>query len=67
MNVHLINKKENEELDLEMMVDDFATFFIAGQETTANTLAFVFLELGKNKDIFNKYYSTRFFELVTLN
>ena len=37
-----------------MMVDDFATFFIAGQETTANTLAFVFLEMGKNKEIFYK-------------
>jgi cholesterol 24(S)-hydroxylase len=36
------------------MVDDFMTFFLAGQETTANTLAFCFLELGKNKDIVNK-------------
>jgi cytochrome P450 len=29
------------------MTDDFITFFLAGQETTANTLAFCFLELGK--------------------
>ena len=36
------------------MVDDFVTFFIAGQETTANTLASSFLEIGKNKAIFLK-------------
>ena len=36
------------------MIDDFVTFFIAGQETTANTLAFCFLEMGKNKNIFLK-------------
>jgi cholesterol 24(S)-hydroxylase len=41
-------------VDLEAMIDDFITFFIAGQETTANTLAFCFLELGKNKSIFLK-------------
>lgn len=37
------------------MIDNFVTFFFAGQETTANALAFTFLELGKNKDIFDKY------------
>jgi cholesterol 24(S)-hydroxylase len=39
-------------MDLEAMIDDFVTFFIAGQETTANTLAFCFLEIGKKKEIF---------------
>jgi cholesterol 24(S)-hydroxylase len=38
-------------MDLESLIDDFVTFFVAGQETTANTLAFCFLELGKNKDV----------------
>jgi cholesterol 24(S)-hydroxylase len=33
------------------MIDDFITFFIAGQETTANALAFCFLELGKRPEI----------------
>lgn len=41
-------------MDLEKMTDDFATFFLAGQETTANTLAFCFLELGKNPEIVRK-------------
>lgn len=36
------------------MIDDFITFFVAGQETTANTLAFCFLEMGKNPDIVRK-------------
>lgn len=36
---------------MEAIIDDFLTFFIAGQETTANALAFAFLELGKNPRI----------------
>lgn len=36
------------------MVDDFVTFFIAGQETTANALAFCFLEICKNPEIVKK-------------
>ena len=36
------------------MIDDFVTFFIAGQETTANTLSFCFLELAKNKELVKK-------------
>ena len=46
--------KEDGELDIELMIDDFATFFVAGQETTANTLAFSFLELGKHPEIVQK-------------
>lgn len=36
------------------MTDDFMTFFVAGQETTANTLAFCILELGKNPKLVEK-------------
>lgn len=36
------------------MTDDFITFFVAGQETTANALAFCFLEIGKNPEIAKK-------------
>lgn len=36
------------------MTDDFITFFVAGQETTANALAFCFLEMGKNPEIAKK-------------
>lgn len=41
-------------MDIEKMVDDFVTFFLAGQETTANTLAFAFLEIGKNPEVIDK-------------
>lgn len=36
------------------MTDDFITFFVAGQETTANALSFCFLEMGKNPEIVKK-------------
>ena len=36
------------------MVDDFLTFFVAGQETTANTLSFCLMELGRNPDVLIK-------------
>ena len=36
------------------MTDDFVTMFAAGQETTANTLSFCFLELGKHPEIVEK-------------
>ncbi|XP_069493937.1 cholesterol 24-hydroxylase-like [Ambystoma mexicanum] len=38
----------------EMMLDNFVTFFIAGQETTANQLAFAVMSLGRNQEILNK-------------
>ena len=41
-------------MNLEEMTDDFMTFFVAGQETTANTLAFCILELGKNPRLVEK-------------
>jgi cholesterol 24(S)-hydroxylase len=39
---------------MEVMVDNFVVFFIAGQETTANTLAFCMLELGRNPQVMDK-------------
>lgn len=36
------------------MVDDFLTFFVAGQETTANTLSFCLMEIGRNPDVLIK-------------
>ena len=41
-------------MDLEAMIDDFITFFIAGQETTANTLAFCFQEIARNPHVLAK-------------
>uniref|UniRef100_A0A665VVJ6 Cholesterol 24-hydroxylase n=1 Tax=Echeneis naucrates TaxID=173247 RepID=A0A665VVJ6_ECHNA len=40
--------------DEEFMLDNFVTFFIAGQETTANQLAFCIMELQRHPDILEK-------------
>nr|XP_019947087.1 PREDICTED: cholesterol 24-hydroxylase [Paralichthys olivaceus] len=40
--------------DEESMLDNFVTFFIAGQETTANQLAFCVMELARHPDILEK-------------
>ncbi|KAJ0061157.1 hypothetical protein NL108_008841 [Boleophthalmus pectinirostris] len=40
--------------DEEIMLDNFVTFFIAGQETTANQLAFCIMELGRHPEILEK-------------
>ncbi|XP_053736819.1 cholesterol 24-hydroxylase-like [Synchiropus splendidus] len=40
--------------DEELMVDNFVTFFIAGQETTANQIAFCVRELGRYPEILEK-------------
>ncbi|KAM4014201.1 cholesterol 24-hydroxylase-like isoform 1-T1 [Anomaloglossus baeobatrachus] len=39
---------------LEDLVDNFVTFFIAGQETTANQLSFALMELGRYPEVLAK-------------
>ncbi|KAK3721612.1 hypothetical protein QZH41_008286 [Actinostola sp. cb2023] len=43
--------EEDPTADIEDMLDEFVTFFIAGHETTANKLAFCLMELGDHEDI----------------
>ncbi|CAL1586034.1 unnamed protein product [Knipowitschia caucasica] len=40
--------------DEELMLDNFVTFFIAGQETTANQMAFCMMELGRHPELLQK-------------
>lgn len=40
--------------DEDLMLDNFVTFLIAGQETTANQLAFCIMELARHPDIMEK-------------
>nr|AHL88995.1 cytochrome p450 3049C1 [Brachionus koreanus] len=47
----IVNKCKDDKIEIESFIDDFITFFNAGQETTANSIAFCFLELGKNTHI----------------
>ena len=51
-----LKEYENEEVDLDDLIDNFLTFLIAGQETTANTLAFCIIELSKNQTILKKLF-----------
>lgn len=52
---HLISLNEgNMSYGMENMVDDFGVFFIAGQETTSNQLAFTLFEILQNDDIKNR-------------
>ena len=46
---------EENRSDTENLIDNFLTFFIAGQETTANTLAFAFNEMGRNPEVLKKW------------
>uniref|UniRef100_A0A672ZWH3 Cholesterol 24-hydroxylase n=1 Tax=Sphaeramia orbicularis TaxID=375764 RepID=A0A672ZWH3_9TELE len=40
--------------DEEFMLDNFVAFFIAGQETTANLIAFCIMSLGRHPDILER-------------
>ncbi|XP_036406286.1 cholesterol 24-hydroxylase-like [Megalops cyprinoides] len=46
--------EEEKDDDHEQMLDNFVTFFIAGQETTANQIAFTLMELGRHPEILAK-------------
>ncbi|XP_073466673.1 cholesterol 24-hydroxylase-like isoform X3 [Aquarana catesbeiana] len=45
---------QEDECDMEDLIDNFVTFFLAGQETTANQLSFTVIELARNPDILNR-------------
>ncbi|XP_073711658.1 cholesterol 24-hydroxylase-like isoform X1 [Misgurnus anguillicaudatus] len=47
-------EKANNSEDHELMLDNFVTFFIAGQETTANQLSFAIMELGRHPEIYKR-------------
>lgn len=52
---HLISLNEgNMNYGMENMVDDFGVFFIAGQETTSNQLAFTLFEILQHDEIKNR-------------
>nr|UOU03254.1 cytochrome P450 3049B2 [Brachionus rubens] len=50
----MVKNSKGMKIDIEDLVDDFLTFFVAGQETTSNMLAFVILEIGQHPDIVKK-------------
>ncbi|KAJ8045987.1 Cholesterol 24-hydroxylase [Holothuria leucospilota] len=43
-----------DQFDMETMVDEFLTFFVAGQETTGNLLGFAMVQLGGHPEILKR-------------
>ncbi|XP_078516276.1 cholesterol 24-hydroxylase-like isoform X2 [Lissotriton helveticus] len=50
----LKSEELEEKCDQEIMLDNFVTFFIAGQDTTANQLAFAVMSLAREQEVLNK-------------
>ncbi|RNA07005.1 cholesterol 24-hydroxylase-like [Brachionus plicatilis] len=50
----MLKNNQNEEFEIEDLIDDFVSFFIAGQETTANVIAAAILEVGQKPLILKK-------------
>nr|AHL88993.1 cytochrome p450 3049B1 [Brachionus koreanus] len=50
----MLKNNDNEKFEIEDLIDDFVSFFIAGQETTANLIAATILEVGKKPEILLK-------------
>ncbi|XP_022088638.1 cholesterol 24-hydroxylase-like isoform X2 [Acanthaster planci] len=46
--------KGEQAIDEEGLIDEFVTFFIAGQETTANLLSFTLVELGHHPEVMHR-------------
>ncbi|KAL5489563.1 hypothetical protein EMCRGX_G018672 [Ephydatia muelleri] len=44
-------------VDMETLVDDFVTFFVAGQETTANTLSFAVILIHQHPEVLDHLLS----------
>lgn len=47
--------EDNEVYTKELMIDEFVTVVIAGMETSANTLLFILMELGRRPDLTERY------------
>ncbi|KAJ8307248.1 hypothetical protein KUTeg_015332 [Tegillarca granosa] len=47
-------KEDDPDVDFEDLLDEFVTFFAAGQETTSQLLSFMMFTLGKNPESFKK-------------
>ncbi|XP_071499362.1 cholesterol 24-hydroxylase-like [Diadema antillarum] len=54
---HILNASENlssQEFGIQEMIDEFFTFFVAGQETTSNLLSFTIQQLCRYPDVYEK-------------
>ncbi|CAF0770654.1 unnamed protein product [Brachionus calyciflorus] len=54
LSIAIANYKKTYEIDIEIMIDNFVSFFIAGLESTVNCLIFLFFELSKYPGVLKK-------------
>ncbi|KAK3098303.1 hypothetical protein FSP39_018148 [Pinctada imbricata] len=47
-------KESDPEISEEELLDEFVTFFVAGQETTGNLMAFMIMDLAQNPDVLKR-------------
>ena len=51
---HVIHANQSiDGFGFEEIIDEFLVFFVAGMETTANTISFTLLNVVKNKEIYD--------------
>ena len=50
--VTIIEKEEN--IEMAELVDEFVTFYLAGQETTSNLLSFSIVMLQQHPDVLHR-------------
>ena len=52
-NIHFVSAMR-ESVDIEELVDDFVTFYVAGQETTSNLLTFSLVLTLQNPNVLER-------------
>ena len=55
MPLYLSITATKESVDIEELVDDFVTFYVAGQETTANLLSFALILTLQHPEVLERY------------
>ena len=53
--LHLILSATKDSVDIEVLVDDFVTFYVAGQETTSNLLSFALILTLQHPHVLERY------------
>ena len=50
----LVYLETEENIEMEELIDDFVTFYVAGQETTGNLLSFCIVLLQQHPDVLHR-------------
>ena len=50
----LVYLETDKNIEIEELIDDFVTFYVAGQETTGNLLSFCIVLLQQHPDVLHR-------------